>query len=299
MGLDPAGEVFIVQFPHPGREHNPKGANAMDWNAGKHARKFLRSPGRYVARAGSIDEGPLAFWGEWEPPSRVVDRWPTDGLKPRFLHEPYWTLPSRAGLANTDPWVFGERFRFSNCKQLTPQGAPSALQFLTPGSTILFGSQVDEKFALDTVFVVADRVPYSPVMASRLDVDDAFRACTLTPLTTDTKETIDVPHAQFSLFSGATYDDPIGEMFSFVPARLADGEDVRFARPPIHLSRYLNPKSKQAPSGARRPLAFGDVRSVWETVRQQVLDAGCVLGVQFPTPPPGDLAATTTRPTAR
>lgn len=123
--------VFVVQFPHPGIEHNPKDATVMPWNIGPHARKFLRSPGRYVAPDGSIREGTLVFWGEWEPPSRVVDRWAQDGRKPRFLHEPSWTAPVDSGLANTDPWVFGERFRFSNCKQLTPHGRPSALQSLT------------------------------------------------------------------------------------------------------------------------------------------------------------------------
>ncbi len=293
MRLDSGDAVYVVQFPHPGPEHNPKDATVMPWNAGSHARKFMRSPGRLVDGDGTAHEGSVVFWGEWEPLSRVVDRWAPDGRKPRFLHEPCWAAPADAGLANTDPWVFGERFRFSNCKQLTPRGRPSVLQSLTPGSIVLFGSQVDDLFVLDTVFVIADRTPYTPAKSTQLEVDDAFRACTLERLARDRHERIDVPHARFTLFQGAMHEDPLDGMFCFVPARLADGDDVRFARPPIRLPGYVNPKSKQAPSGARRARTLDDAREVWESVRQQVWDAGCMLGIRIATPPPADMTVVT------
>lgn len=55
--------LYVVQFPHPGAEHNPKQTNRMAWNTKTHARKFLRSPGRYLDRAGALHDGDLVFWG--------------------------------------------------------------------------------------------------------------------------------------------------------------------------------------------------------------------------------------------
>jgi hypothetical protein len=43
---------------------------------------------------------------------------------------------------NTDPWVFGDSFRFSNCRQLTPERNRSALQSLTQVRSLLFGSTI-------------------------------------------------------------------------------------------------------------------------------------------------------------
>ena len=75
---------------------------------------------------------------------------------PRFLHEPYWTAPpDLPNLQNTDPYVFGERFRYSNCRQNTKKG-PLPTQRLATGSVIPFGSGLDGEFVLDTAMVVAD-----------------------------------------------------------------------------------------------------------------------------------------------
>jgi hypothetical protein len=43
----------FVQFPHPGKEHNPRRAPRQPWNTGEHRRKFLRSDGRHVDGIGS------------------------------------------------------------------------------------------------------------------------------------------------------------------------------------------------------------------------------------------------------
>ncbi len=116
--------VYVVQFMHPGSEHNPRVADRMEWRVtDPHARKFVRSPGRYLDGNGEAYESELVFWGEWEGPSDVVDRWDRDGDLPRFLHEPIWGPPPTPGFRqNTDPWVFGDSFRYSNCKQFTYRG---------------------------------------------------------------------------------------------------------------------------------------------------------------------------------
>jgi len=103
---DRAALPRFVQFPHPGGEHRARGG-AMPWNVGPHKRKFLVVPGRYVEQPDGADEtttAELAFWGEWEPPSRVERTWTASGRLPRTLHRPYWVVPSGRGYRqNTDP----------------------------------------------------------------------------------------------------------------------------------------------------------------------------------------------------
>ncbi len=277
--------VYVVQFPHPGPEHDPGSRGRMGWNTGpKHKRKFMRSAGRYVDRHDDEQDADLVFWGEWEPPSTVVETWIREPPLPSFLHEPTWGGPEPAGFRqNTDPWVFGDSFRFSNCKQLTWKGNPSALQRLTAGSVVLFGSRVDGQFALDTVFVVATGERFLPGTSADLDVDDAFRVCTVESLLTSGGT-----DAPLTLFRGATRDHPVAGMYSFVPCRLSDSEQPRFARPAIELPGYVNPTSWQSPSGALEARSIEKAQEKWQSVRRQVLAAGCALGTWFPTPERSD-----------
>jgi hypothetical protein len=277
VGDDAVSLQFVVQFPHPGAEHNPGSAQRQSWNIGKHRRKFLQSYGRCVADDDSLSECDLVFWGEWEPPSYVIKRWEQKGSLPRFLHRPAWELPANGPRQNTDPWVFGESFKYSNCHQLIRRKRWEAIQSLTPGSIILFGSTVGIEFVLDTVFVVKDSCRFSPNKPP--ESDEAFRVCTVESLLTS--GSADDP---FTLYRGATYEASINGMYSFVPCRRADAGDMRFPRPPISLPGYLNPKSTQTPSGANKPRSAADVHEQWETIRKQVFEAGCLLAVWFSTP---------------
>ena len=270
--------VFVVQFPHPGGERIFRGGDRMPWNTGDHGRKFLLSAGRSVGSQGQAGDTPLVFWGEWEAPSRIVERWRREGQLPRELHDPVWERPpTSAYRLNTDPWVFGEAFRYSNCKQLTPHQNPSALQELTQGSVVLFGSKLLGEFVLDTVFVVRNPVPYAP--HDPPETDEAFRVCTI-----DSVGTEDRGERQFTLYYGATFDEPVDGMYSFVPCRDAASEDARFARPAISLPGYINPASGQSPSGAKTRRTMEQAFQQWHSVREQVLRAECELGVSFETP---------------
>ena len=103
------------------------------------------------------------------------------------------------------------------------------MQDLTPGSVICFGSTIDGQFCLDKVLVIACADPWLPAEADRLDVGDAFAICTGGSITaggTDAK-------ADLTLYRGATVNNTVAGMFSFVPARPAHDEDARFARPAI------------------------------------------------------------------
>ncbi len=287
----------FVHFPHPGSEHNPGRVARQAWNTNpKHRRKFLRNPGRYVASDGSPTNALLAFWAEWEAPSYVIQRWPAKDDLPRYLQEPRWERPKIQGSfrQNTDPWVFGDCFRYSNCHQLNQSG----LQNLAPGSVILFGSTLGlasdtgPRFVLDTLFVVGEqRERFTPTNPPK--TDEVFRVSTIEPLATGgdpgacgASGICGDANAWFTLYSGATYEAPINGMYSFVPCRRVDRENFRFARPALSLpAEIVNPWSWQSPKGAGRPLPVDEIRGLWAIVRDQVLAASCLPGVHFSTPP--------------
>ena len=278
MSHDSVTSQFVVQFPHPGCEHNPGVAQRQSWNTESHCRKFLQSYGRYVGDDGALCDSDLVFWGEWEAPSYIVNRWDPQDSLPRFLHRPVWErLKATGRRLNTDPWIFGHCFRYSNCRQLTPRHNRAALQFLTPGSLILFGSTIASQFVIDTVFVVKDSCRFSP--GEPPESDEAFRVCTVESLLTTGND-----NDSFTLYWGATYQDRdcFNGMYSFVPCRRADADDMRFARPSISIGDYVNPKSWRA--ARLTPCSPADARRQWENVRRQVLGAGCLLGVWFATP---------------
>ncbi len=273
----------FVQFPHPGGEHNPPGDD-MPWNRGDHRRKFLVTPGRYLDGDDHIGEAELAYWAEWEPPSRVERRWPASGRLPRVLHRPYWVEPAtRRFRQNTDPWVWGDRMLYSNCKQTStigPERRPNSMQRLTRGSVVCFGSTIDGEFCLDTVLVVGSAEPWAPAEAADLDVDAAFKVCTGGSIMTVRRDA----EQRLTLYRGATVADPVEGMFSFVPARRADAADPRFARPPVRLPGRINPASRQSTRGSRRPLPVDVLRDCWEAVRHQTVAAGLLLAVWLQTP---------------
>jgi hypothetical protein len=269
-----------VQFPHPGGEHNPR-IETMPWNVEDHRRKFLQTRGRHLDKVGRLTRAELVLWGEWEPPSDVVRRWPSSGRLPRALHRPSWGVPHGAGFRqNTDPWVWGDEMFYSCCKQTVgPENRPTSMQGLTPGSVICFGSTIDREFCLDTVLVVASSDPWVAADADEIDASEAFLNCTVASVATSPEANV-----AFTLYRGATIDNPVGGMFSFVPARLADDANPRFPRPAVELPGLINPASRQSTWGSKRPLSIGAVRDAWCDVRDQVLDAGLELAVALDTP---------------
>lgn len=232
--------AYFIQFPHPGQEQAPRD---MPWNTQTHRRKFLIGSGRYLEDGDAVADADQVFWGEWEPPSRVIATWPPSGRMPRAIHRPHWIRPARnTARQNTDPWVWGERMLYSNCRQTSgsPIRTPNSMQRLTRGSVICFGSTLDGVFCLDTVFVVGSAEPWDPAHGVAADIDEAFRICTSDPLIArDDGSGVALScatGAPLTLYRGATVDDPVEGMFSFVPARRADARDRRFARPAVRLS---------------------------------------------------------------
>ena len=276
----------FVQFSHPGWEHEPDPGGGKAWNsyAHGHMRKFMQLRGEWMNEDGTRSSGDLRAWGEWEPESELVGELVPpyqDSRYPRYLWRPYYVAKNDyRELHNTDPFIFGERFLYSNCGQPKKPG----LRKLGRGSVIAFGSgkKIDgeRRWMLDTVLVVADYVDYgAPEALMVLDewASDAFLVASGGPL-------VDNEEAQLRLYRGATPEDPIDGMFSFFPATPASG-DSGFARPLIELpSEYFNPRSWQAPKGLWRDRSAEELRGLWDSLVQQVHEAGLVLGTQAELP---------------
>ena len=113
----------FVQFPHPGKEHEPDRCGKKAWSKNNvaHRRKFLSLSGEWIEQDGCRRNGELYAWGEWEPESDLVRelRQPgADPQYPRYLWNPYYVpRDDIRGLHNTDPFIFGESFLYSNCRQ--------------------------------------------------------------------------------------------------------------------------------------------------------------------------------------
>jgi hypothetical protein len=276
-------ELMFVQFPHPGSEHKLEGPE-MGWSRRKnHARKFLKADGRYLEN-GTVRVGSFSFWGEWEPPSRMVE--PLDSHLPgwpRCLHEPLLEVPhDHEWRQNTDPLVFGEHFLYSNCKQAHNE----KLRRPRAGSIVSFGSRKkgvggDFEFVLDTVFVVGETVGEFTVDSSTdLDCPPWVQDVVFEPLRRDPKR----PTTKFRLYRGRTYDEAASGPFCFVPCRPYERGGSAFPRPTIQLDRrWINPN---LPMGAKATKATkSELSDLWHEIARQVNAAGLERGVKLAVPP--------------
>jgi len=272
--------LCFVQFIHPGREHASDDGNKKKWNAGNHRRKFLNHKGKYVSGIhGEKHEDTLGFWSEWEPDSIVekVTKPRTDG--PRYIHTPYLSTPtSYKGLQNTDPFIFGDRFKYTTCQQNRKTG-PTQLQNLSRGSVILFGSNYRTKFVLDTLFVVEDYIDHSKtdyIRKLKGKVSESYIKATLHPIYENiynnescAKENQNITNR---LYFGATYEKPVEGMFSFFPAMKLDDSPQGFARPIIQNSRAITDNLKQGYKLTKLK-TIDQSRELWENVIKQVIES--------------------------
>ena len=278
----------FVQFMHPGNEHGSDVDGLKSWNIGLHRRKFLRIEGEYVeALAGHPRSSEVVFWGEWEPESTVEPIRDPVANGARWLHRPYYVKPvtywpgdEDDPLQNTDPFVFGDRFRYTLCRQWrSASNRPSLLRDLEPGSLILFGSFKAGNFVLDTVFVTDAGVRHDHDSWSKVLTDLPETYADVTMRATYAWG----PGAELRLYSGATRQKPTNGMFSFAPCLPAATGGQGFARPSISLGDLINPNLKMG-FKARRGLSEQGVRELWERVTDQVLRNDLALGTRFAMP---------------
>lgn len=220
--------------------------------------------------------------GAAEPSRRPL---PADGDLPRFVHEPILERPdSFRGLQNTDPYVFGDRFLYTGCQQHTNRGATETqLRRLTGGSVILFGSCRDlSRFVVDTVFVVAGSIDHS--FRDHRDVlrdvvADHYWTVTLGPWYAEGGDAM-----SFRLYIGATPDDPVEGMFSFVPCVPFEGtDDPRFPRPEIRLQGSVTSHLRQGKKLTRLAEPHR-AATLWTKVVEQVEGKDLALGTSIEPP---------------
>lgn len=287
----PGDRLCFVQFIHPGLEHQPDSASGRSWNVEMHRRKFLKQSGRFLsALEAPPTAAPLVFWGEYEPPTRLVKSYPEpipDGPRFLFAPAPVAFQPHDPPLMNTDPFVFGERFFYSICKQNNKRG-PTAMQRLARGSVILFGSgRHRAQFVVDTVFVVADCVDWNlSNYREKLKgvVPPEYFHATLEPIAYEMKVRKLSPSQTFRLYLGATVEKPFAGMFSFFPCLPAQaGEDRGFARPVLRRAGIITDNLTQGQRMNPQP-DVASVQALWADVAHQVLNQGLQLGVQAELP---------------
>ncbi len=291
-------DYYAVQFLHPGGEHQPNEDGLIAWNTGAHRRKFLKTKGAVIDAERIVDEE-IVFWGEWEPPSRLIRSIPSPlPHGPRNVFEPYLERPQAydgpALLQNTDPFVFGPHFHYTGCQQRTKRG-PTRLRYLERGSLVLFGSCVERRmFALDTVFVVGswidhDRLTFTDAILDH--VHPTYVATTFSPWYRADMMAHDPSRVQtetslpsFRLYCGASPGEPVEGMYSFFPCQQYAQSPFGFERPIVSLPGVVNPQKTQGYKLTPLNRCI-DVSGVWQAVVDQVLNQGCRLGVKAELPP--------------
>lgn len=164
-----------ILFFHPGQEYPENNGDIKAWSLGRHSRNFIKSAAAdYIDAKGARCKGDIGFWGEWEAHATIEK----DAAGHRIF-TPYLDLndlPAEDGSygegkcgscganassespQDTDPFVFGERFRYGNCQQ----PSSTTLKNLEPGSLILFASTQGGKHLLDTASWWGTKFPHGP-----------------------------------------------------------------------------------------------------------------------------------------
>ncbi len=293
---------MIIQFSHNGNELNlsrrsPMNGSAYEfntpttgyrfWNDQKtHYRKFIKQSGWYLEKIGKTvkpKRGELCFWGEWEPQSNFEltgNPYSTANALPHAIHYPTFST-SRVGHHNTDPFVFGEHFYYTNCKQ----NRYEILRTLENGSIIIYGSEKEKKFfVVDTVFVVENSETVYDYQKHPEDYPTILRQATI-----DLNGGLP---SNFRLYKGKMYDfnkyysETNSYTFCFVPCKV-DCKTSGFERPIINWQQF----NLQEP-GAGTVTKKIDYRSevdFWHDLVAELIRQGFSLGIKLDMPSTNDV----------
>ena len=268
----------------------------------------------------------LIFWGEWEPQSHVT-RINSNVQKdfPHYIHEPELDLKVPTQIdgrlrQNTDPYVFADAFYYRCCKQISG-GKRTQLSYLKKGSIILFGSTIHQNteeayFGVDTVFVVGDHREYdsknyeqqlkgfTPELYAEIVgigkiVEDDGETALSQPVSGSrggscSPSSYTTVEPTLRCYSGATPEQNVNGMYSFVPCKLYEDGTTGFER----LKICMNDLSKFNPNGrelitnnlnaAPKITEIEDTKAVeiWNRIRNIVKEQRLLEGVSFVCPTP-------------
>ena len=256
--------VYIVTHPHdePSYGRSPIGTRlSIGWNtASSHKRKFIKRSGSYLSDT-MVHNADLYFWGEYEAGSEctVVSR-----TRPRAIHDVL--IPARCVSSippealNTDPYVFGNHFKYICCGMRKNGGK------YQPGDVILFGKvsydiTLNRHFmCLDTVFVVKEVVPVD----MSLNYTQYYKAG------------IEPTYGKYNIFYRGVPYSPDVKYFSFVPCKTDCSQDPL---PMIDLTSLSFIVKKQFNSWTAKPIILTPL--VWDTIIKEVKMSGWELGIHI------------------
>lgn len=304
-GLD---SPIVVQFIHPSPESTEverrKDKLIKPWNKSGHKRNFLEAEGKIINADGGKPKNAknIRFWGEWELEAEIKEKYkksksPKRLLRPLYSSNPKFTKTNNSSCSskeknpcstcskgsnylNTDPFVFGECFKYSNCKQYNG-GNPTVLHNLPEGSLILFGSNKRKQnrwvFMLDTVFVVGCSESFNSKQYKKLQGKlgndyGIYKAATLKPLSQESND--------FRLYFGKTYQDD-KNFFSFVPCKEDGNVFGKF-----EITESLVPEMSYNSMRNYKIIKDINPKEVWKKIKDEVLKKKYSLGVQFNNPHP-------------
>ena len=270
---------LIIQLNHPGNQKTyvlGKGYQKVndliirEWNNDpQHYRKFIKNSGDYLQNLNSKPhKNSLLFWGEWEGNSEFAPF--AGGLGfPDGTHIPFHSILIR-GIQNTDPYVFGEYFKYAICSQT------GVMCNLLSDSLILFGTTKDIGFELDTVFVVRNHESAQNVYLNKAsNYTLIYREETLEQL----GQTYYGPNPSMynKIYRGQTWCEN-QDYFSFVPCKVNDGIGFKKVLLPIP------PMGKQKVGHPYQQFSKLNHNQLWRYIVDEVLRQGFYLGIRFDEP---------------
>lgn len=290
---------MIIQFSHNGQELNisrkisenyrfdSESSGYRFWNnTPTHWRKFIKHKGWYLDNVGGqLSTEPrvaeLYFWGEWEPQSQFEltgNLFLNKERLPHAIHSPSFSDDNK-GRHNTDPFVFGDHFYYTNCKQKQIGNGKKMLS-LPQESIILFGSEINKSdFTIDTVFVVSDSETVSEYKLHTENYPSILRKMTI-----DLNGGLSDWH---KLYKGKMYNlskqyaENIKSTFCFFPCKVDCG-DIGFARPIINWRKFN--LQKPGAGTVLYTVNFTSDFTFWNALVTELLAQGFSLGIRLELP---------------
>lgn len=278
-----------VQFNHPGGQKPFKLGNGYrqigdkiirEWNNDNvHYRKFIQNYGYYVddLKVSKLEQDTLYFWGEWEGNS-FFKKFPEADFRilPNGLHQPFHSTSIR-GSNDTDPYIFGDNFKYCICKQ---KGRLTTLEL---DDLIIFGTVLPtlEKFYIDTVFVIKDHNPSSNIQITKgAQYSQVYREETLEQLNHYLKPPTFTNNKKV-YHSKTWWDDK--NYFSFVPCKL-DSNNIGFERLFIELNNEKFQLSKNPTGISFLERCTLSPQDLWKEIVRISLEQKFKLGIRFDEP---------------
>jgi hypothetical protein len=249
-----------------------------DWNTDEmHYRKLILNRGYYLNNLNGVEqEDELLFWGEWEAPS--VFQPLENGAFASGIHSPFLTDDNFGRLQNTDPYVFGDYFKYAICSQ------NGVMTQLAADSLVLFGTTTDKGFILDTVFVVKDSEIASSIQKNQAEnYTSTYKKVTLDKIS-DCYLTDKCKSLKNRIYIGKTWKED-KEYFSFVPCKIANNDSLKKGIEklciPFESNKLSFSISSQKVGHPYSHFIGRNEKEIWRELVDYTIDQGYFLGTYF------------------